>query len=134
MKSKLSPYIAGFIATFAMALGVVAAQPVAAAELQCSVLPSQFCKAANNEVKGQPTSKNSAIFMILEWVIAILTGGVVIAAIAAFVWAGIMYSSAGGSSEMVKKAKDIITQTVIGLVSFAAIGLFLVWLIPGGIF
>ncbi len=134
MKSKLITYITGFAATIAIAVGLVAPQAAYAADLQCSILPQNFCKSANNEVKGQPNSKNSAVFMILQWVLAILTGGVVIAAIAAFVWAGIMYSSAGGSADMVKKAKDIMTQTVIGLVLFAAIALILTWLIPGGVF
>ena len=134
MKSKLITYITGFAATIAIAIGLVAPQPAYAADLQCSILPQNFCKSANNEVKGQPNSKNSAVFMILQWVLAILTGGVAIAAVAAFVWAGIMYSSAGGSADMVKKAKDIMTQTVIGLVAFAAIALVLTWLIPGGVF
>lgn len=54
--------------------------------------------------------------MILQWVLAaILTGGVAIAAVAAFVWAGIMYSSAGGSADMVKKAKDIMTKPSLAL-------------------
>ncbi len=110
--------------------------PAKSEGLQCSILPSDFCKAADKDLgkDTQANSKNSAVFMILQWALAILTGGVVIAAIAAFVWAGIMYSSAGGSADMVKKAKDIITQTVIGLVLFAALALLLTWLIPGGVF
>lgn len=117
-----------------MAIGVFGVQPAYAADLQCSILPTDFCKAATNDVKGKATSKNSAVYMVLEWVIAILTGAVAVVAIGAFVWAGILYSSAGGNAEGVKKAKDIITQTVIGLVVFAALALFVTWLIPGGVF
>lgn len=133
MKTKLS-LVAAIVSLCAMGAALLTPHYAAAAELNCSVLPADFCKAATNDVSGKATSKNSAVYMVLEWAIAILTGGVAIVAIGAFVWAGVTYSSAGGSAEMVKKAKDIITQTVIGLAVFAALALFVTWLIPGGIF
>ncbi len=117
-------------------LGVVSLAPQPASALECSILPPAFCKAADNDLgkNTQATSKNSAVFMILQWALAILSGGVTLAAIVMFVWAGILYSSSGGNAEGVKKAKDIITQTIIGLVMFAALALILTWLIPGGVF
>lgn len=113
---------------------VLLAPPVGAAELQCAVLPSKFCQAATQAPSERSTSKNSAVFMVLEWVLGIMTAGVGVAAIAAFVYAGIMYSSADGRAEQVKKAKDIMLQTVIGLVAFAIMALALQYLIPGGVF
>lgn len=119
----------------AVAVGFLTVHPVAADTLECSVLPDQFCSAANGPSgSGQANSSNSGIFMFLQWVLAILTGGVGIVAIGAFVWAGILYSSASGNAEQVNKAKGMMTQTVIGLVVFGAIALALTWLIPGGIF
>ena len=136
MKTKLTTLTA-LLALCTAGMVTLMPQPALAADgLTCSILPQQFCKAANKDLgeDTQANSKNSAVFMILEWVLAILTGGVLIVAIAAFVWAGILYSSAGGSADKVKKAKDIITQTIIGLVLFAALALGLTWLIPGGVF
>lgn len=134
MKSKIITSLYGFTAAFALLFGVLAAQPAYAAEVQCSVLPDSFCKAATNDAKGPATSKNSAIFMVLQWAIALLAGLAGVAAIATFVYAGIMYSSASGNAELVKKSKDLMLQTVIGLAAFAVLAVVLTWLIPGGIF
>ena len=72
--------------------------------------------------------------MVLEWAIAVLTAGVGVVAVGAFVYAGIMYASADSKAEQVKKAKDIMVQTIIGLAAFAVLATLLLWLIPGGIF
>lgn len=76
----------------------------------------------------------SPVVAILVVIIQILTGLVGIVAIGAFIYAGIMYSSAGGESGQIAKAKEIIFNTVIGLVVFAAMALVLNYLIPGGLF
>ena len=135
---KSTPISLVFTLLFGAIIGgsLLVPQRTAAAELDCAILPQSFCKTADDDLKKgeRATSKNSATFMLLEWVLGILTAGIGIVAIGAFVYAGIMYSSASGNAEQVKKAKDIMLQTVIGLVVFAAIGIVLVWLIPGGVF
>lgn len=108
--------------------------PPSAGSLKCTVLPQAICNMAKQDSGNSPTSSNSAVLALLQWVISILTAGVGIAAVAAFIYAGIMYSSADGSAEQVKKAKGVIQNTVIGLVVFAAMALVLQWIIPGGVF
>lgn len=100
-----------------------------AAALECSVLPASFCSSATED-----NPKKSVVFTLLEWVLGIMSAGVGIVAVAAFVYAGIMYSSASNKPDQVKKAKDIMTQTVIGLVVFAIMALVIQWLVPGGVF
>lgn len=134
MKSKLI-FSAVLAAIITATLIIVAPTALAADEgPKCSILPAKFCESAVKDVSGQATSKNSAVFMVLEWAIAVLTAGIGVVAIGAFVYAGIMYASADSKAEQVKKAKDIMIQTIIGLVAFAVLATVLLWLIPGGIF
>lgn len=71
---------------------------------------------------------------LLVIVINILAAGVGIAAIGAFVYAGVLYSSAGGNESQVKKAKDLIKNTVIGIVLFIALYGVIEFIVPGGVF
>jgi hypothetical protein len=64
----------------------------------------------------------------------ILTGAVGIAAVGALIYAGILYSAAGGEAGQVQKAKTIITDTVIGIVCYAGMIIILNFIIPGGVF
>ena len=50
------------------------------------------------------------------------------------IYAGILYAAASGNSSQVAKAKELIANTVIGLVLFAGMALLLNYLIPGGLF
>lgn len=133
MKTKLIKLvIAAFIAI--AGVGVLAPHPVTADGPSCSILPATFCEKSTGTPSGEANSKNSGVFMVLQWVLAIMTAGVGIVAVAALVYAGILYSSSDGKAEQVKKAKDMIVQTVIGLFAFAIMATILIWLIPGGIF
>ncbi|MEO6109515.1 MAG: hypothetical protein ABIP50_00705 [Candidatus Saccharimonadales bacterium] len=71
---------------------------------------------------------------ILLLIINILTAGVGIVTVAGIVYASIMYTSAGGSPEQVKKAMQIITNIVIGVIAYALMYSLLNFLIPGGLF
>jgi hypothetical protein len=64
----------------------------------------------------------------------VLMGAVGIAAVGALIYAGIMYSSAGGESSQVQKAKTTIKDTVIGIVAFSFMIIILNFVIPGGVF
>lgn len=137
MKSKLTVIIAStlLLVSLSFALIVPTTAAAAAGDLKCTVLPQSICdKAKDDNGSGAPNSSNSAVLNLLQWAIAILTAGVGVAAVAAFVYAGILYSSADGSSEQVKKSKDVMVNTVIGLVVFAVMALALQWIIPGGVF
>ena len=61
----------------------------------------------------------------------IITGLVGIAAVAGLIYGGVLYMTAGGSPENTKKAMGVITNTVIGIVVYAALYVILEWLLPG---
>lgn len=84
------------------------------------------------------TSKNgvesTAIWQVLLLGINILTGLIGIAAVGGVIYGSILYASAGGNPEGIKKGKEIITNVVIGLLAYAAMYSLLNFIIPGGIF
>lgn len=77
---------------------------------------------------------DTGVWGILLLAINILTAGVGIAAIGGIVYGAILYTSAGGSPEQVKKAMTIITNVVIGIIAYALMFSVLNYLIPGGLF
>lgn len=85
------------------------------------------CSSAND-------TTGSSVVALLVTAIQVLTGAVGIVAIGALIYAGILYSAASGNSSQVAKAKELIANTVIGLVLFAGMALLLNYLIPGGLF
>lgn len=126
-----------------------------AASIECTILPQAICDSTqrpelstdpegtavtpneNGSTDSSPVQtdvKNSGIVLLLSWIIKILTAGVGILAVAALVYAGILYSSAGGDSSKVQQAKTVITNTVIGLISYGLMAIFLNFLVPGGVF
>jgi hypothetical protein len=50
------------------------------------------------------------------------------------VYGAVLYTSAGGNQEQVKKARTIFTNVAIGIIAFAAMWSLLNWLVPGGVF
>ena len=123
--------------TLLLSIGVLVtlmnAAPVAAADVTCSILPQSICDAATSQPGKGGDVSNTGVFMLLVWGINILTAGVGLVAVGVLVYAGIMYSSAGGSNEQVSKAKGMITNVVIGLVAYGLMYFALNWLIPGGV-
>ena len=93
-------------------------------ELKTSVID---CGSVNDQT-GSPV----VAFLVLG--IQILTGAVGVVAIGALVYAGMMYSSASGDTGQVAKAKEIIRNTIIGLILFGALATILNFLNPGGLF
>lgn len=83
---------------------------------------------------GGNTVENSGIWGILLVAINILTAGVGIAAVGGIVYASIMYTSAGGNQEQVKKAMTVITNIVIGIIAYAGMYTLLNFIVPGGVF
>ncbi len=78
--------------------------------------------------------QDSGLWGILLLVVNILTAGVGVLALAGIVYGSILYTSAGGSSEQIKKAKDIFMNVAIGVIAFALMFSVLNFLVPGGIF
>lgn len=78
--------------------------------------------------------ENTGIWGVLLIAINILTAGVGVAAIGGIIYGAILYTSAGGSQEQVKKAMGIFTNVVIGVLAYALMYAGLNFLIPGGLF
>jgi len=89
------------------------------------------CNNVNTDGKG---IQNTGLWSLLLTAINILTAGVGIAAIGGIVYGSVLYTSAGGSQEQVKKAVGIITNVVIGVIAYALMYAGLNFLIPGGLF
>jgi hypothetical protein len=134
MKQTLFLKITLSVASIASMLGMssLIAQPVFAADaaLNCAILPQNICDSAKTE--GSDTKK-TGVFILLIWVLNIMTAGVGIAAVGALIYAGVLYASAGGGSEQIVKSKKIITDTVIGIIAYALMFLVINWLVPGGV-
>lgn len=77
---------------------------------------------------------NTGVWSLLLTAINILTGLVGLAAVVGVIYGSILYTSAGGSQEQVKKAMGIITNVVIGVIAYALMFAGLNFLIPGGLF
>jgi len=78
--------------------------------------------------------ENTGLWSILLLAITVLTAGVGVVALAGIVYGSILYTSAGGSQEQVKKAMGIFTNVVIGIIAYAGMWALLNFLIPGGAF
>lgn len=111
--------------------GLLAFAPSADA-LSCAILPQDICGAAEAQPNGTDV-KPTGLFLLLRWILTILTAVVGIAAIGTLVYAGIMYSSAGSDSGMVSKAKTLIRDVIIGVIAYGLMVVGLNWLVPGGI-
>jgi hypothetical protein len=105
--------------------------PVALA--QCGgVEETAIIKCSQNNEGTDP--KNNGVWGVMLIALNILTAGVGIAAVGGIVYGSILYTSAGDSSEQIKKAKEIIKNVVIGLAAYGLMYMVLNFLIPGGIF
>ena len=78
--------------------------------------------------------ENTGLWSILMLAINVLTAGVGVVALAGIVYGSILYTSAGGNQEQVKKAMGIFTNVVIGIIAFAGMWALLNFLVPGGVF
>jgi hypothetical protein len=85
---------------------------------------------------GGKTSDPTAtgIWGILSLALNILTAAVGVAAVGGVVYGSIMYTTAEGNLDQVKKARMIIANTAIGIVVYALTYALLNFVIPGGLF
>ncbi len=77
--------------------------------------------------------ESSGVWGLLLMIINILTAGVGVLAVGGIVYGAILYTSAGGSPEGIKKARGIITNVVIGVLAYALMFALLNFIIPGGL-
>lgn len=111
---------------------VAAADP----DLKCGALPQGLCDSVKKDPPPAGTKvkiEDTGIWKLLKLVVNIMTAGAGILAIGGIVYGSVMYTTAGGNQEQVKKARSILTNVVIGILAFAAMWALLNWLLPGGL-
>jgi hypothetical protein len=109
------------------------------APVEASALGNNGCETDTSVIKCTNVDeeggvKQTGLWSILMLVIQILTAGVGVIALAGIVYGSVLYTSAGGSQEQVKKAMTIFTNVVIGVIAYAGMWALLNFLIPGGVF
>ncbi len=100
--------------------------------LECSVLPSSICDKA--DAGDTSDVSQTGVWALLLFAVQVMTAGVFLLAIAGVVYGAVLFTTAAGNAEQVKKGRMIITNTVIGMLAFALMYALLQWLIPGGVF
>jgi hypothetical protein len=78
--------------------------------------------------------ENTGLWGILLLLLNIVSAGVIIAAIGGVAYGSIIYTTAGGNLDKVKKSRAIIANTVVGIAVYILLYAFMNYLIPGGIF
>lgn len=119
--------------TTLLVISLMVGSLVLAAAVPRDVFANQSCGNADTSIISCDDGVDG-VWALLMIAINILTAGVFIAAIGGVVYGSILYTSAGGNQEQVKKARTILTNVVIGMVAFAMMFALLQWLIPGGLF
>lgn len=97
--------------------------------LKCAVLPQFLCDASD-----ESNLETSGTWLLLLFILRILTALIGVIAVAMFAWAGYMYATAGGDTGLVKQSKELMTNTAIGLILYLFVFSLLQFLVPGGIF
>ncbi len=108
--------------------------PVASVGATCGGVPTAIITCTEGDGTGSGGVQDTGIWGILMIVINILLGGVAVLALAGIVYGAVLYTSAGGNPEQVKKAMGVFTNVVIGIVAFAGMWVLLNFLVPGGVF
>lgn len=86
------------------------------------------------EGKSKTNIKDTGIWGLLLMAINFLTAGVGIAAVGGVVFGSVMYMTAGGSPDRIKKANIFLSNVILGIIVYAAMFAFLNFIIPGGLF
>ena len=121
--------IYGFIGVALVALAIGVAMPSATVFAQGTCAGAETAIINCTEDAGE-----DAIWKLVNDVIKVMMGGVGVLALAGIVYGAVLYSSAGGSPEQVKKAKGIFINVAIGVIAFAAMFALLEFIVPGGVF
>ncbi len=88
----------------------------------------------NCDQGGGTNVEDTGVWGLLLLAVNILTAGVGVLALGGLVYGAVLYTSAGGNPEQVKKARTIFTNVVIGVVAFGGMYALLNFLVPGGVF
>ena len=97
----------------------------------CAGVETAFIKC---DAKNSGSTEDNGIWALLLMVVNIMTAGVGILAVAGIVYGAVLYTTAEDKADQVKKATDIITNVVIGLLLFSLMWAGLNFVVPGGVF
>ena len=92
------------------------------------------CGDAETSVISCEGNGSTAIINIIKQVIKILTAGIGVAAVGAAIYGAFLYTTSEGSPDKIKKAREVWTNTVIGIIMFAFMVAITNFIIPGGVF
>ena len=98
------------------------------------VLAATKCGGAETSVISCKGEGSTAIINIIKQVIKILTAGIGVAAVGAVIYGAFLYTTSEGSPDKIKKAREVWTNTVIGIIMFAFMVAITNFIIPGGVF
>ena len=88
----------------------------------------------NVDINADDKIQTTGVWSLLLTAINILTAGIGVVALGGVVYGSVLYTTAGGKQEQIKKATTIFTNVVIGVLAYAGMYAVLNFLIPGGIF
>jgi len=128
IKQKLLQF--GFAALLVLGVSSIFVSPAYA---DCGGIPTSIVNCTQSGGQNS-TIDQSGLWGVLLLAINILTGLIALAAVGGVVYGAVLYTSAGGNQEQVKKAMGIITNVVIGVITYALMYSISNFLIPGGIF
>ena len=97
-------------------------------------LAATKCGGAETSVISCEGEGSTAIINIIKQVIKILTAGIGVAAVGAVIYGAFLYTTSEGSPDKIKKAREVWTNTVIGIIMFAFMVAITNFIIPGGVF
>lgn len=94
------------------------------------------CDQDNTDKDGDKkvSEKETGLWGLLLIAVNLLTAGVGVLALGGIVYGAVLYTSAGGNPEQVKKARTIFFNVAIGIAAFAGMYALLNFIIPGGAF
>jgi hypothetical protein len=103
-----------------------------AVQADCAGVKTSIIHCDEGEEAGDVTQTGlwSLLIQIINW----LTMGIGVVAVGGLAYASYHYISARGDAGEVKRAKEIITDVILGLMAYALMYSLLNYLIPGGIF
>lgn len=131
IKQTIRNLLLGGLLLIPIATAVIIPQGAVSAEGSCGGVDTAIISCDQN---GGSNVEDTGLWGLLILVVNILTAGVGVLALVGFVYGAILYTSAGGSPEQVKKARTVFTNVVIGVIAFGAMFTLLNFIVPGGVF
>ncbi len=114
-------------------VAAVVLSPVGVDAAKCGNVETSLISCDQNSEKPGSVEE-TGVWGLLILVINIMTAGVGVLALVGFIYGAILWTSAGGSPEQIKKARTVFTNVVIGVIAFGGMFTLLNFIVPGGVF